>query len=361
MELYHVLNASQFDRNSLDYICDLVNCIRRISKNKEGSLWLKDLLSNKYAMLYFVQPSTRTFLSFANACDRLGMINYEIRDNRTSSELKGETPEDTVRTFSSYVDMIIMRYPQKGFCDDIAKLLDRTDRSVPVINAGSGSDQHPTQSLLDIYTLVRSFKNRDGIDNKTIVMVGDLLRGRTVRSLSHLMRNYNDVRLIYVAPEEFQIDENMHSFLKEHNINYELEYELEKVVSTADAVYMTRIQDEYGFDESDFEEERNGFIHTKSGIKGRTKEEIGVKLKERLQKKYEKFHFKPEYLRLMKTDSAILHPLPRRNELPASVDSDIRAKYWRQERNGMWVRTALIACILDVDSYIFDYHKRYYS
>jgi aspartate carbamoyltransferase catalytic subunit len=168
--------------------------------------FLQDLLSEKRAMLYFAQPSTRTFLSFYAACQILGMQAAEVRDAHTSSEVKGESQEDSVRTFSSYFDMIIMRHPQGGFAERIAWMLSRTDRPVPVINAGSGKDQHPTQALLDIYTLQRSLeKRRGGLEGAKIAFVGDLLRGRTVRSLSLLLTHYPGVKQYFVAPEPLQI------------------------------------------------------------------------------------------------------------------------------------------------------------
>ena len=143
-------------------------------------------------MLYFTQPSTRTFLSFNNACHILGMRTSEIRDPSTSSEVKGESFEDSIRTFSSYVDVIVMRTKESGRAAQAARLMNGIPRPVPVINAGSGSDQHPTQALLDIYTLQRSFEDCGGIDGKVIGMMGDLKRGRTVRSLCYLMKNYSE-------------------------------------------------------------------------------------------------------------------------------------------------------------------------
>ena len=163
---YHALIAQQFTRPMLNRLCDLATQIRRIAKTRGGVLFLKDLLAEKKAMLYFAQPSTRTFLSFYAACQIAGIEPAEVRDTTTSSELKGESPEDTVRTFSSYFDIIIMRHPMGGFAERIAWLLSNTDRSIPVINAGSGKDQHPTQALLDIYTLERSFEDAGGIEGK---------------------------------------------------------------------------------------------------------------------------------------------------------------------------------------------------
>jgi len=295
-----------------------------MTKTKKGSDYASSLLSHKRAMLYFVQPSTRTFLSFLNACHILGLKTSEIRDTSTSSEIKGESPEDTVRTFSSYVDLIIMRHPAAGFVEKTAWYMNTAKRPVPIINGGSGKDQHPTQALLDMYTLDKSFK--DGIDGKTIVMAGDLKRGRTVRSLSYLMKNYKDVKLLYAAPEEFSIERDIIEFLDRHNISYRETQDFEAVLPEADAVYMTRIQDEH------------------DAVSGDSK-----------KVDYSKFYFKAEHLKIIKKNCIIMHPLPRRHEIETEVDKDDRAMYWRQERNGMWSRAALISVIFRVENKILDY------
>ena len=201
--LIDIIFAQQFDRPFLDRMSRLGDMIRLLAKTKLGQNHLRHLLPHKRAMLYFSQPSTRTFLSFQNACYMLGLSVSEIRGTTTSSEVKGESQEDTIRTFASYVDLIISRHPEAGFAEKTAWVLNQTDRAVPVINGGSGPDQHPTQALLDIYTLEREFSKNGGLDGKKIAMVGDLKRGRTVRSLSYLMKNYQDVELYFAAPESF--------------------------------------------------------------------------------------------------------------------------------------------------------------
>lgn len=285
-------------------------------------MYLQQMLPHKRAMLYFTQPSTRTFLSFQSACYILGMKPCEIRDSSTSSERKGETIEDSLRTFSSYVDLIIMRSPMPGLCDRIAGLLDETARPIPMINAGSGPDEHPTQALLDIYTLQRSFRQSGGIEGKTICMVGDLKRGRTIRSLSRLVANYPGVKILFSSPEAFRIEEDLRSDLTQRGLNFEETTEFEGALAQADAVYMTRVQDEYD---------------TQSESK---------------LVDYSRYHLKYDQLRLMKQHAVIMHPLPRRNELDPAIDKDPRARYWRQERNGMWVRVALITMALGVDHLI---------
>ena len=318
-ESLHILNSSQFDRNFLDQMFILTDTIRRFDKSKEGLIYLKGLLAHKRAMLYFTQPSTRTFLSFQSACHIVGMPTSEIRDSSTSSERKGESIEDSLRTFSSYVDLIIMRTPTPGLCDRIANYLDQTDRPIPIINAGSGPDEHPTQALLDIYTLNRSFIKKGGISGKVITLVGDLKRGRTIRSLSRLLTNYEDVKLQFISPIEFKIADDLRKYLQEKNLEFVEHDRLEDALSNSDAIYMTRVQDEY---DSDGESQK---VDTS------------------------RFHLKASHLKYMKQDAIIMHPLPRRQELDIEIDKDPRAKYWRQERNGMWTRVALITKILGVD------------
>lgn len=324
-EIFHLLRSGQFDRETLEELFKLTTKIRKVSRSKEGADFLSSLLSHKRAMLYFTQPSTRTFLSFLNACQILGMQTSEIRDPNTSSEMKGETPEDALRTFSSYVDLIIMRSPKAGFADQIAALLDNTPRRVPIINGGSGKDEHPTQALLDAYTLHRSFDEIGGIDNKKIAMVGDVLRGRTVRSLSRLLTFFNNVELYFVSPEQLRIADDLRSFLKEQGVKFHELNDLREVISIADAIYMTRIQDEYD-----------------TGSESKTID-------------YERYHFKKEHLKDLKKSAIIMHPLPRRREIEFEVDQDPRAMYWRQERNGMWTRAALIAKIFGVINQINEY------
>ena len=323
-KLRHVLRSSQFDRSFYEYLFDLTNAIRRFNKSVEGMNYLGRLLSHKQVMLYFTQPSTRTFLSFQAACHILGTKTNEIRDASISSEKKGESIEDSLRTFSSYVDLIIMRSPIAGLCDRIAMLIDETARPVPVINAGSGPDEHPTQALLDLYTLHRSFKNEGGIDGKTICLVGDLKRGRTARSLARSLTQYRNIHLILCSPPEFAIEDDLRSLLKQSNdISFFETSRFKDAMSEADAIYMTRVQDEYDIEPN---------------------ESKSVEIS--------KFYLTEEHLSLLKPNCYILHPMPRRHELDPRIDRDPRARYWRQERNGMWIRVALITMIFGVDEKI---------
>lgn len=326
-KIFHCLAAQQFDRRLLDEICDLADKIREIAKTKAGMEYLSSILNHKRAMLYFVQPSTRTFLSFYSACQILGIKCAEVRDPKTSSEVKGESEEDTVRTFSLYFDLIIMRHPKANFAEKIALLLNETDRPVPVINAGSGKDQHPTQALLDVYTLKRSFVHRGGIDGKKIAFVGDLRRGRTIRSLAYLLAKYEDVKQYFVAPAEFQIGQDILSYLDKAGVEYEILEDFHKIIPEVDAIYMTRLQDEWDTEEG-------------------TTSKIDI----------EKYSLTQNELPLLKPDAVIMHPLPRRTEIATDVDKDPRAYYWKQVRNGMWARVALIAYIFRRENSIMEYY-----
>lgn len=326
--LFDMIISQQLDRQIIDDIYRVTNRLRQIGKTKAGSLFLQNLLCEKRAMLYFAQPSSRTFLSFQNACHILGMKTSEIRDIRVSSEVKGESDDDSLRTFSSYTDLIIMRHKGQNTSERAAWLLNTfSNRPVPIINGGSGSDQHPTQAILDVYTLQRSFENQGGLDGKTILMCGDLRRGRTVRSLTYLMANFEDIKIIYAAPTAFQMKDDVTGFLERYKISYIVETEaLENRLPEADAIYMTRIQDEH-----DATTGESGRIETS------------------------KFQLGLSDMRKVKWNAIIMHPFPRRNEIDVAIDSDTRAMYWRQERNGMWTRAALIAYIFNVHEELLHY------
>jgi len=330
-KLFHVIDPRNFERRLLDELCELATRVRAVAKFHSGALYLQDLLPTRRAMLYFTQPSTRTFLSFNNACHVLGMRTSEIRDPSTSSEVKGERFEDSIRTFSSYVDIIIMRTREPGRAAQAARLMDTIARPIPVINAGSGSDQHPTQALLDIYTLEHGFASRGGIDGKVIGMMGDLKRGRTVRSLCYLMKNYFDVRLVFVAPKQFAMEDDVKAHLEEHGIPFIETERLKEVLPTLDALYVTRMQTEWDS----------------------ANESRAVEL--------ERFSVGSKELAMLKLDALIMHPLPRGPEIDAAVDADPRAMYWRQERNGMWMRVAVLAKIFRLESRIQDLDPETFS
>jgi aspartate carbamoyltransferase catalytic subunit len=195
-------------------------------------------------------------------------------------------------------------------------------RPVPVINAGSGSDQHPTQALLDIYTLQRSFEQHGGIDGKVIGMMGDFKRGRTVRSLCYLMKNYYGVRLVFIAPVEFAMQPDVKAHLDEHGIPYHETTRLDEALPSLDALYVTRMQTEWDT----------------------AGESRSVDLS--------RFSIGAPQLARLKRDAIVMHPLPRGPEIDPAVDQDPRAMYWRQERNGMWMRAAVLVKIFGAEDRI---------
>jgi aspartate carbamoyltransferase catalytic subunit len=213
--------------------------------------------------------------------------------------MKGETEMDSVKTFSEYVDLIIMRHSSTNFIYDISSEI---GKEKVIINAGSGTDQHPTQALLDFYTIYKY-----GLHNKKIAFVGDLKRGRTVRSLALLLSNVKDIKLYFVAPKAFQISDDI---VKDLKVDYEMVENYEEILPKMDIIYMTRLQDEYGGIEEVFDRKR--------------------------------YSIDKNNLKLLKKNAIIMHPLPRREEIDVEVDKDNRAKYWEQVNNGMWVRVALI-------------------
>lgn len=293
------LNTKQYDLDTVYSLCKIADKIKYLCQTEEGSNHVASLLKNKRAMLYFNQPSTRTFLSFQNACYILGIKCSEIRDTSTSSFVKGETELDTVKTFSEYVDLIIMRHPTSNFIKEIASNL--SDEKL-IINAGSGTDEHPTQALLDFYTIYKY-----GFENKKMAFIGDLKRSRTVRSLALLLNKVKGLKLYFIAPKAFQVSDDILDILK---VPYRISDDLDEIISELDMVYITRLQDEYGGIKEDFDRMR--YSITKNNIN---------KLKE---------------------DSIIMHPLPRREEISTDIEKDKRAKYFEQVNNGMWMRAALI-------------------
>jgi len=339
---FHVVLAQQFDRTTIEQLCQLADMIRAVGAARQGTQFLRTLLSHRRAMLYFIQPSTRTFLSFTAACQIVGMPFNEVRDRSTSSEVKGESEEDTIRVLSQYFDLIIMRHPAEGFAEHVAQILNDMPRTIPVINGGSGKDQHPTQALLDIYTLYRCFGRlsdatgqsryaRNPFAGKSIAFVGDLKRGRTVRSLTYLLCRYPGIRLLFVSPPELQIGADILDYVTRHGIEYETSEDLRGHIGDCDAVYMTRMQDEWD-------------------VAG-----------ESAKIDYGRYSLTYEMAGTFKPSLAILHPLPRRHELDQRLDALPQAQYWAQVRNGMWMRAALIASIFNVDIAIRDHYQAYYT
>lgn len=360
--LKHLISASQLSRELLEKLCRSADLIRRLNRNAEGNRRLRELLAHKRAMLYFTQPSTRTFLSFMAACQILGLTCNEVRDPKTSSEVKRESRMDSIRMFSSYFDVIIMRSQIENFAECCAYLMNDLERqerrSVPIINAGAGSDEHPTQALLDMYTIMRTFdfdQNSDsrpsrlgvlqqkypglqaGPAGKTYAFCGDIGRGRTVRSLATVLAQYEGVKLFFISPEQdaLVLDDELRARLRAagaevaefHSLDED--YQGASLLGQLDCFYMTRIQREHNSEQTEREIEKLDLAP---------------------------FRLTPERVAQLKDYTPILHPFPRDSvigEIPTSIDSDPRAMYFRQARNGMWARAALLVHLFDVADELF--------
>ena len=256
----------------------------------------------------FYEPSTRTRLSFESAMIHLGGKVLGFSDAANSSASKGESVSDTIRVISCFADICAMRHPKEG-----APMVAAEKSGIPVINAGDGGHQHPTQTLTDLLT-IRSLKHR--LDNMTIGLCGDLKFGRTVHSLIRALVRYENVRFIFISPEELRVPDYITDMLKEKNIPYEEVIRLENVMPSLDILYMTRVQKERFFNEEDYVRLKDFYILDKT---------------------------KMEYAR---PDMLILHPLPRVNEISVEIDDDPRAAYFKQVQYGVYVRMALILTLL---------------
>jgi aspartate carbamoyltransferase len=370
--LRHVIFSQQFNRNILDRICQITTKLREIGDTRDGLDFLASLLRTKRAMLYFTQASTRTFLSFKTACEILGMVCTDIRDPSVSSEAKGESPLDSIRMFSSYFDVIIMRAKYPQFAEACAYLMNDVDRSsdadrvghrgVPIINGGSGADEHPTQALLDIYTMQGVFnftskkdsarRNRfddlrrkypdltKGLDGKVFCFCGDIGRGRTVRSLANLLALYENVTMYFIYPPHPKLEPSadLRSYLqdvgKEKGLKVHEGHRLSDVIDKVDVLYMTRIQREH---------DTGGHYKTED---------------------LKACQLTPELVARMREYAAIMHPFPRNGrdpEIPFEIDDDPRAMYFEQSHNGMWVRAALLSYIFNVDGEVYSEHERRFS
>ena len=265
----------------------------------------------KLATLFF-EPSTRTRLSFEAAMYELGGNVLGFSEAQSSSAAKGESVADTIRTVGAYADIIAMRHPKEG-----APMVASRKSTVPIINAGDGGHNHPTQTLTDLLTISRE-KGR--FNNLTIGLCGDLKFGRTVHSLISAMSRYENVKFILISPDELRIPEYLkHEVLEKNNLEYVETTDLEGAMPELDVLYMTRVQRERFFNEQDYIRLKDSYILT------------------------------PEKLENAKKDMAVLHPLPRVNEISTAVDSDPRARYFEQVKNGKFIRMALILKLLEVE------------
>lgn len=268
------------------------------------------LLEGKVVASLFFEPSTRTRLSFETAINRLGGRIVGFSDAGSSSVSKGETLHDTTRMVSNYVDLIVMRHPLEGSARYAAEVAD-----VPVINAGDGANQHPTQTLLDMYSIL---KTQGTLDNINICMIGDLKYGRTVHSLLMALSEFVNPIFNFIAPEELSMPLEYKMFLQEKGIKYFEHTEINDNINHADIIYMTRVQKERFMDPIEYEKVKNVYI------------------------------LKNSMLENTKSNMRILHPLPRVNEIHTDVDKNEKAYYFTQARNGVYTRQAIIAHILNL-------------
>ena len=305
MKLHHVIEAQQFDVSTISHLIQTTQDMEKVVSGGGTSQFRGRIMAT-----LFYEPSTRTRFSFEAAMQRLGgsVVSTE-NAAEFSSVAKGETLEDTVRILNGYADVLVIRHHEVGSAKRAASV-----SRVPVINAGDGAGQHPTQALLDLYTIHKEIGSIDGL---RIAMVGDLAQGRTVRSLAYLLSKYQDVRIYFVAPPLLKMKEDILGHLREKGIWYTEETDLERVLPEVNVVYQTRIQKErFGDRIADYEQCRGVYLITS------------------------------ESLRLMKADAIVMHPLPRLDEIAKEVDSDPRAAYFRQAQNGVCVRMALLTMVL---------------
>jgi len=297
-----VLRADQFKPEEIDLIMETARGYEQaLSEGK-----VLDVMRGKVLSTLFYEPSTRTRLSFETAMLRLGGQVISVAEAKSSSAAKGESLRDTIKTVEGYADVIVLRHPQTGAAQEAAAATNK-----PILNAGDGAGQHPTQSLLDLYTIL---KEQGKVDGLTIALAGDLKNGRTVHSLADLLGNYN-VNFIFVSPEALRMPVEIVSRLKERGIGITETEDLNEGLRACDVLYMTRIQRERFDDPSEYDRLKDAYVLTR------------VMLEDA----------KPGF--------TIMHPLPRVNEIATDVDSYDGAAYFRQAANGIPIRMALLALV----------------
>jgi aspartate carbamoyltransferase catalytic subunit len=301
--LRHVIESQQFSRPLLEELLD------RADEMKSQPHHFSGRLNGQVMAALFYEPSTRTRLSFEAAMLRLGGRTMGTDNAREfSSAAKGETLEDTIRIVSGYADVIVLRHNEEGAARRAAAV-----SSVPVMNAGDGPGQHPTQALLDLYTIRDEIGRIDGI---RIAMAGDLANGRTVRSLTYLLSKFRDIRICFVAPPQVAMRQDIKDHLDEHHVPWLETEDLDSVLPQVDVVYQTRIQKERFTDEASY-----------LAVKG-------------------VYRIDASTLARMRKEAIVMHPLPRVDEIAPEVDADPRAAYFRQARNGLYIRMALLDRVL---------------
>jgi len=297
-----VLRSDQFSKAEIDLIMETARTYEAAVDAGE----VLDVMKGKVLSTLFYEPSTRTRLSFETAMLRLGGDVITVAEAKSSSAAKGESLHDTIKTVEGYADVIVLRHPQIGAAKEAAEATDQ-----PVLNAGDGAGQHPTQSLLDLYTILKEQKKVDGL---TIALAGDLRNGRTVHSLALLLANY-DVRFLFVAPDALRMPTEIVEQVKAAGIDVQETEDLGQAIREADVLYMTRIQRERFEDPAEYERLKDAFI------------------------------LRNDALASAKSSLTIMHPLPRVNEIDPDVDAFAGAAYFRQSANGVPIRMALLALV----------------
>ncbi len=301
----HLISPLDFSVEELDRLLKLANDIEKNPKK------YSEACKGKKLATLFYEPSTRTRLSFEAAMLNLGGNVLGFSEATSSSASKGESVADTIQIISCYADIVAMRHPKEG-----AALVAANNSSIPVINAGDGGHQHPTQTLTDLLT-IQSLKGR--LDNITIGLCGDLKFGRTVHSLISALLRYENVKFILISPTELKVPKYILENIEAAGAEYKEVTKLEDVIGSLDLLYMTRVQRERFFNEEDYIRLKDSFILDKKKMK------------------------------LAKDDMLVLHPLPRVNEISVEVDKDPRAVYFKQAQYGVYVRMALILTLLEVE------------
>jgi aspartate carbamoyltransferase catalytic subunit len=303
MKLHHIIESQQFSRQDLEELFLVANQMEKRSQKRT-------VLKNKILITLFYEPSTRTRLSFEAAMIKLGGSVISTENAASfSSAAKGETIEDTVRVLNGYGDVIVIRHFESGAAQKASQV-----SKIPVINAGDGTGQHPTQSLLDLYTIQ---KELGGIDGLSIAMVGDLAHGRTVRSLAYLLAKYRNIKIYFVSPPNVRMNDDIKEHLKKREVSFEETDSLEDAAAKVDVIYQTRIQKERFADFTEYEKTKGIYI-VDNRIMG-----------------------------ILSKNSIVMHPLPRVDEIRTEVDTDPRAAYFRQAHNGLYIRMALLSQVIE--------------
>ena len=296
-----IISVKQFNRADLEYVFGVAHEMRGMVE-RVGTF---DLLKGKILANLFYEPSTRTSSSFTAAMERLGGSVIPINEVKYSSVSKGESLADTVRTLECYADVIVLRHPETGSAAIAAKAARK-----PVINAGDGVGEHPTQALLDTFTIMEELGR---LDNLTVTMLGDLKYGRTVHSLARLLSRFSNIKLNYVSPDILKMPKEV---MDDVGVPQSEHSTLEKILPETDVLYVTRVQKERFEDPADYEKVKGAYV------------------------------IDPEVMKVAKKEMAVMHPLPRVGEISVDFDDDPRAAYFRQMEYGLYVRMALLAMVL---------------